>query len=105
VWWFECPKIVGVDGAGTWGGQISVFEWILVVVWWSSWLWWLDEVVGDGDGSGAGAAHISDCTGVILSSKDGVGVVHNDAAGVVVVAIFAVDGGPFEANPAQKSSP
>ena len=62
-------------------------------------------MVGDGVGSGAGAAHISDLVGVSELSRGDAGTVHNDAAGVDVVAVVTFGGGSFEANPAQKSSP
>ena len=72
---------------------------------WSSFVWWLDEIVGEGVGSGAGAAHCSDCVGVREFSGEGAGAAHIDATGVVVVAVSVFDGDSLGAIPAQNSSP
>ena len=61
--------------------------------------------MGDGVGSGAGAAHCSDCEGVGDLSRDGAGAAHIDATGVVVVAVDTFDADSLRACPAQKSSP
>ena len=90
---------------GTCGGQIRVFVCDLLGVWWSSFVWWLGEIVGDGVGSDAGAAQCSDCVGVRVFSGEGAGTAHIDATGVVVVDINAFDGDSLRAMPAQNSSP
>ena len=65
----------------------------------------MGEVVGDGVGSGAGAAHCSDCEGVSDLPRNGADAAHIDATGVVVVAVGTFGGDSFRACPAQKSSP
>ena len=78
---------------------------VLMGVWWSSFEWWSGEIVGDGVGSGAGAAHCSDCMGVRVFSGEGAGAAHIDATGVGVVAVNTFDGDSLRAMPAQNSSP
>ena len=84
-----CPKSVGEDGAGTWVGQIIVGECVVLVVSLSSWSCWLLMCLGEGVGTGAGAAHRDDRDDVVVAG------LRASRSGGVRCAII----------PAQKSSP
>ena len=86
-----------------------MFECVVVVVLMSSWLWgwWSREVVGDGSGDGAGAAHCTDVVGSCVLSGRGAGAAHLDVIGEIVV-VFVRDAlrvNSCWARKAQKSSP